>query len=77
MLRPPSPTSTLAPSVEPALDFRPMSSSLYGSSASSSRAASSLISRRSKRWPSLTIFFMRDSMACRSSGLNGSATSKS
>ena len=55
----------------------PISSSLYGSPASSSRACSSLTSRREKRWPCFTIWRIRCSMALRSSGLNGSATSKS
>ncbi len=78
MVSSPPPTSTFAPSAassEP--PFRPISSSLYGSPASSSRASSSEIARRENFWPSLTIFRIRDSIFSMSSGWKGSGTSKS
>ena len=55
----------------------PMSSSLYGSSASSSRASSSVTTRRENRWPRFWISCIFFSMALRSSGVNGFSTSKS
>ena len=59
-------------------DLSAMSSSLYGSAASCSEAsAGDSNTKRSNFWPDLMIFFMRFSMRLRSSGVNGSATSKS
>lgn len=55
----------------------PMSSSLYGSDASSSRAASSVTTRRENFWPRFWISCIFFSMALRSSGVNGFSTSKS
>src|ERR1035437_4741390 len=57
MVSSPAPTSTLAPSSSLAWPLMPMSSSLYGWSASSSRACSSVTARRTNRWRSLTIYF--------------------
>ncbi|CAM5326068.1 hypothetical protein SVIOM342S_07650 [Streptomyces violaceorubidus] len=57
--------------------MRPISSSLYGSSASSSRAASSLTTRRENRCPRFWISCIFFSMALRSSGWKGFSTSKS
>ena len=80
MVSSPAPTSTLAPSAassdlpEP---LSPISSILYGSSWSSSIASWSLVTRRSKRWPSLMIFRIAVSIFARSSGTNGVSTSKS
>jgi hypothetical protein len=54
-----------------------MSSSLYGSSAISARASSSLTARRRKDWVEFTIRCIRFSMALRSSGVNACSTSKS
>ena len=69
-----APASAFAAGAPPLM---PISSSLYGSPASSARACSSLTSRRENRWPCFTICRIRCSMAFRSSGLNGWATSKS
>ena len=55
----------------------PISSSLYGSPASSVRACSSLTTRRENRWPCLTMARIRPSIFLRSSGPNGCGTSKS
>ena len=55
----------------------PISSSLYGSPASSARASPSVTTRRENRWPCLTIWRMRCSIAFRSAGSNGRSTSKS
>ncbi len=71
------PTSTLEPSSEEAEPLRPISSILYGSAASSSRAASSVITRRENFCPRLMISCIFFSMALRSSGWNGFSTSKS
>ena len=68
------PTSTDSSPLGP---FSPISSSLYGSSASSARASPGLTTRRENRWPCFTICRIRCSMALRSSGPNGSGTSKS
>ena len=58
--------------------LRSISSSLYGSSASSLRASSTeSYRRRENRCPDLMIFFIADSSLPRSSGVKGSATSKS
>ena len=77
MVSSPPPTSTSAPSSVDAEPLRPISSSLYGSSASSSRAASSVTTRREKRWPRFWISCIFFSMALRSSGVKGFSTSKS
>ena len=69
------PTSTASSESEG--PFSPISSSLYGSAASSARASLSLTTRREKRWPCLTIWRIRASIAFRSSGANGFGTSKS
>ena len=58
--------------IRPRPPLRPISSSLYGSSASSARASSSVTTRRPKVWPSLTIRCIPFSSAFRSSGVNGS-----
>ena len=65
------------PSLPPEPPLRPISSSLYGSAASSSRACSSVTTRRRKDCPSLTIFCITFSRPFRSSGVNGRSTSKS
>ena len=78
MVSSPSPTSADAPSAASAAPpLSPISSSLYGSSASSARASSSETARREKVWPSLMIRCMTFSSFFRSSGVNGSSTSKS
>ena len=76
---PPTSTPSLSSkSSEPdACPLRPISSSLKGSAASSARACSSVTTRRENRWPCLTIWRIRASMAFRSWGVNGSGTSKS
>ena len=71
------PTSTDSPSSDDGCPLRPISSSLYGSAASSDRACSSVTTRRENRWPCLTIWRILASMAFRSSGVNGLSTSKS
>ena len=77
----PEPTSTDSPDsncCEPeACPFRLISSSLYGSAASSDLACSSVTTRRENRWPCLTIWRILASIAFRSSGVNGLSTSKS
>ncbi|MDF9812143.1 hypothetical protein M2266_001374 [Streptomyces sp. SPB162] len=57
--------------------MRPISSSLYGSAASSVRASSSVTTRREKRWPRFWISCIFFSMLLRSSGVKGVSTSKS
>ena len=80
MVSSPAPTSALAPSAafsalpEP---LSPISSILYGSSWSSLIASASVVTRRSKRWPSLMILRIAVSIFARSSGTNGFSTSKS
>ena len=61
-----------APSPWPAAPFRPMSSSLYGSPASSARASSSVTTRRTKRWPErmIRVHLLVDRLRA-SSGVNG------
>src|SRR6185437_15965402 len=49
------PTSTDSPSSSDGWPLRPISSSLYGSSASSALACSSVTTRRENRWPCLTM----------------------
>ena len=72
------PTSTSAPSAASAAPpFSPMSSSLYGSCASSACASASLISRREKFCPARTISVIFFSRAVRSSGVKGRSGSKS
>ena len=71
------PTSTDSPSASDGWPLRPISSSLYGSSASSDLACSSVTTRRENRWPCLTIWRIRPSIAFRSAGVNGTSTSKS
>ena len=61
----------------PAPPLRPISSSLYGSPASSARASCSLTTRRENRCPCFTMARIRCSIFLRSSGSNGWATSKS
>ncbi len=82
MVSSPPPTSASAPSAAsatswPADPLSPISSSLYGSAASSSRASSSETARRENDWPSLTIFCITEDSFFRSSGVNGVSTSKS
>lgn len=77
MVSSPPPTSTFAPSSVEAEPLMPMSSSLYGSSASSSRATSSVTTRRANFCPRFWISCIFFSMALRSSGVKGRATSKS
>ncbi len=78
MVSSPAPTSAEAPSAAVAAELlSPISSSLNGSPASSSRAASSVTGRRENRWPCLTIACIFCSIALRSSGVNGRATWKS
>lgn len=78
MVSSPPPTSASAPSAAwAALPLSPISSSLYGSPASSARASSSVVTRREKRWPRFWISCIFFSTRLRSSGVKGSATSKS
>ncbi len=72
-----SPSALAAVSIEPSL-FRSTSSSLNGSAASSSRAASTeSTTRRENRCPDLMILRMRLSRSVRSSGVKGLSTWKS
>ncbi|CAM5299839.1 hypothetical protein SRIMM317S_02550 [Streptomyces rimosus subsp. rimosus] len=78
MVSSPAPTSADAPSAASAAEpLRPISSSLYGSPASSARASSSLTGRRANFCPRFWISCIFFSMRLRSSGVNGVSTSKS
>ena len=78
MVSSPAPTSADAPSAASAAEpLRPMSSSLYGSPASSSRASSSVVTRRANFCPRFWISCIFFSMRLRSSGWKGFSTSKS
>ena len=80
MVSSPAPTSALAPSAASSAcpaPLSPISSILYGSSLSSLIASPSATTRRENFWPSLMILRIRVSIFSRSSGLNGTSTSKS